>query len=215
LFSVCLAAVALTFAATLVLPGHKAPPAEGRVRWGSVLSDRRFLWLLATASCAQASHAVYYGFSTLHWRSVGHSETVVGLLWAEGVIAEIILFFAAAPLVRRLGPEKLLALACAAGAIRWSVTAFTNWLPVLVIVQALHAFSFGAAHLGTMHFIGRNLPAGLAATAQSLYSVSALGIAVGAATAVSGALYEAWGPLAYLAMSALAAAGVVSAVKLR
>jgi MFS transporter, PPP family, 3-phenylpropionic acid transporter len=176
-----------------------------------VLADRTFLWMMAAAACAQASHSVYYGFSTLHWRSVGHSDTLIGLLWAEGVVAEIVLFAAAAPLMRRLGPEKMLALASLAGVIRWTVLAWTDWLPVLVVVQALHAFSFGAAHLGAMHFIGRSLPPALSATAQSLYSVAAIGIAVGAATAVSGALYETWGSGAYLAMTGLCVLGLTAA----
>jgi MFS transporter, PPP family, 3-phenylpropionic acid transporter len=211
LFTMGFGAVALTFVATLLLPGHKAPPAGRRLTWGPVLADRSFLWMMAAAACAQASHSVYYGFSTLHWRSVGHSDTLIGLLWAEGVVAEIVLFAAAAPLMRRWGPEKMLALASLAGVIRWTVLAWTDWLPVLIAVQALHAFSFGAAHLGAMHFIGRSLPPTLSATAQSLYSVTAIGIAVGAATAVSGALYETWGSGAYLAMTGLAALGLIAA----
>jgi PPP family 3-phenylpropionic acid transporter len=170
--------------------------------------------MVAAAGCVQASHAVYYGFSTLHWQAYGHSETVVGLLWAEGVIAEIILFGTAAPLVRRLGPERLLALAGLAGIVRWSALALTDWLPALAVFQALHAFSFGAAHLGAMHFMGRTMPPHQAATAQSLYSVAVIGIAVGLATGVSGTLYQAWGAGAYWWMAVLGGFGMVLAHRL-
>ena len=40
-------------------------------------------------SLLQASHAVLNGFSTLHWRAAGSSESMIGVLWAEGVVAEI------------------------------------------------------------------------------------------------------------------------------
>jgi PPP family 3-phenylpropionic acid transporter len=208
LFAVGLGAVALTFLASLLLPGHRAPAAGRRTTFGPVLADRRFLAFLAAASCAQASHSVYYGFATLHWRAVGHSDTLIGLLWAEGVIAEIVLFAIAGGLVRRLGPGRLIALASLAGVVRWTVLALTDWLPALVAVQALHAFSFGAAHLAAMHFIGQTMPPAISATAQSLYSVVVIGVAVGLVTALSGSLYETWGAAAYLAMSVLAAGGL-------
>ena len=44
----------------------------------------------------QGAHAAYYGFAALFWRSQGISDTVIGLLIAEGIIAEILLFPAAA-----------------------------------------------------------------------------------------------------------------------
>jgi PPP family 3-phenylpropionic acid transporter len=215
LFTIGLGAVALTLLASVLLPGHRAPAASGRMTFGPVLADRRFLVFLVAASCVQASHSVYYGFATLHWRAVGHSDTVIGLLWAEGVIAEIVLFFAAGALARRLGPERLIALAGLAGAVRWTVLAATDWLPVLVAVQALHAFSFGAAHLAAMHFIGQTMPPALSATAQSLYSVAVIGVAVGLMTAVSGTLYDSWGAGAYFAMAVLAAGGVGFSYRLR
>ena len=212
LFAAGLAAVALTLLAAILLPGHKAQAvSESRFPLAPVLRDRRFLLFLGASSCVHASHAVYYGFSTLHWRSVGHTDTIIGALWAEGVIAEIILFGASALLVRRIGPERLIALAGFASVLRWSALAQTDWLPALIAVQALHAFSFGAAHLGAMHFIGRAVPPALLATAQSVYSVAVVGLAVGLATAVSGGLYQSWGSQAYLGMAVLAALGTALA----
>jgi PPP family 3-phenylpropionic acid transporter len=42
-------------------------------------------------------------------------------LWAEGVVAEIALFWQSAPLVARLGPLGLMALGGVAGIVRWSL----------------------------------------------------------------------------------------------
>jgi PPP family 3-phenylpropionic acid transporter len=81
---------------------------------------------------------------------------------------------------------------------------------LLVLLQGLHGLSFGATHLGTLAFIGRAAPAGLAATAQGYLAVST-GIAIAAGTGLSGLLYGRFGTAAYGAMALIAAAGLAAA----
>ena len=64
-------------------------PAAGEKPIWSLLTNRSFVSVVAIAGLLQASHAAYYGFSTLHWTRNGIGEDVVGWLWAEGVVAEI------------------------------------------------------------------------------------------------------------------------------
>jgi PPP family 3-phenylpropionic acid transporter len=66
--------------------------------------------------------------------------------------------------------------------------------------------SFGATHLGSMHFLARTAPAGRGATAQGDF-VAVQGIVFAAVMSGSGALVAAFGSLAYAAMAAVAAAG--------
>ena len=205
----------MTLAACAGLPDTRTAPAEtARLPIGLVLRDRTFVLFLATVALIQGSHAVYYAFGTLHWRAVGYSDAVIGWLWAEGVIAEIILFAFGGALVRRLGPARLILLAGIAGIVRWCATGLSDALPVLVMVQALHAFTFGAAHLGAIYFIARTVPPALSATAQSLYSAAVMGLGLGLAILASGSLYATFGGGAYFAMAALAALGSVLAVVL-
>ena len=211
-FWLALAAIAATLAVCTLLPDTRPPPAEvPRFPVLEVLADRTFLAFLAAATLVQGSHAVYYAFGTLHWRSAGYADDVIGWLWAEGVIAEIVLFAAGAGLARRLGPARLIALGGLGAAVRWTATGLSDDLPVLVTVQALHAFTFGAAHLGAMMYIARNVPPSMSATAQSLYSAVVMGLGIGLATTVSGPLYGAFGGGAYLAMAASGAAGGILA----
>ena len=100
-----------------------------------ILRTKSFVLFLAAAALVQGSHAVYYAFGTLHWRAAGHSDTVIGLLWAEGVIAEIALFAVGAWVLRVLSPAALIALGGAAGALRWAVTGASSDLPVLFVMQ--------------------------------------------------------------------------------
>jgi PPP family 3-phenylpropionic acid transporter len=165
-----------------------------------------FLAVAAAASLIQASHAVYYGFSSLDWTAKGFDGLTVGTLWALGVLAEIVLFALAPRLPGRIGPLTLIALGAAGGIIRWIVMMLDPPLALLFPLQLLHALSFGATHLGTMHYLARSAPENARAAAQGDVS-TANSLAMAAASALAGVLYGASGSLAYGAMAALAAAG--------
>jgi PPP family 3-phenylpropionic acid transporter len=177
--------------------------------------DLRFWVFVAAASALQASHQVYYGFGTLYWRSLDFSEATIGLLWAEGVLAEILLFWQGQNLLTRLGPAGLMALGGAAGILRWSLAGMLTSLPSIAALQLLHALTFGASHLGAMHFLSRAVPLSAAASAQSVYAAVSSGIGGGLAMIVAGMLYAAYGGGAYLFMALLSAAGLLGAVRLR
>jgi len=179
-----------------------------------LLRQPTFVLFLVTGGLSQASHAVLYGFATLYWRSIGYSDVVIGLLWAEGVVAEIALFWLGSRLLNRFGAVNLIALGAAAGVLRWIVMGLTDALWLGFFSQALHAFTFGAAHLGAMHFIARAAPPELSATAQSLYSSVGTGIAVGLVMAGAGVLYASYGKGAFLFMAIISAVSLSMALVL-
>jgi PPP family 3-phenylpropionic acid transporter len=79
-----------------------------------------------------------------------------------------------------------------------------GWL--LPLVQCLHAFSFGATHLGSVLFAAEAAGSRDSATAQADFgTVLAFGAVI--ATACSGFLYGALGDGAYLAMAAITLVG--------
>ena len=170
---------------------------------------------LVTASLIQASHAAAYGFATLAWRASGIDDDVIGLLWAEGVLARD------RPVrARRPGspPDsarpRMLAIAAVAGIVRWVGLAVEPGLAWLVVLQALHALTFGAAHLGAMLYLVRAVPPEHSASAQALYSGAAMGLVMGAATILAGALYDDVGAGAFYAMAAMSAGGLAGAALL-
>jgi MFS transporter, PPP family, 3-phenylpropionic acid transporter len=180
-----------------------------------IAGDLRFWIFVATASALQASHQVYYGFGSLYWRSLGFSQTTIGWLWAEGVVAEILLFWQGRRLLARLGPAGLMALGGLAGIIRWSLAGLVVSLPAVAALQSLHALTFGATYLGAMHFLSRTVPPTAAASAQTLYTAASSGLGGGLVMIAAGALYAACGGRAYLFMALLSAAGLVGALRLR
>jgi len=209
-------AMAAMVGACLGLPEARTAVPSGSipVGVGVLLKNRAFVYFLIAGGLVQGSHAVYYGFSAIAWRAAGIGETTIGALWALGVVAEILLFAFSARLVARFRPPSFLIAAALAGLIRWSATPFTDWVPALAFLQVLHALTFGAAHLGAMHFIARAAPAGASATAQGIYSGAAVGGLSGLAALLGGSLYADIGTLAYLAMTGLSAVALGAALLL-
>ena len=163
-----------------------------------------FRLAVACTALIQGAHAAYYGFAALLWRSQGLSDQTIGLLIAEGIVVEILLFARGRRLIERLGPAGLTTCAALASVVRWSVIGFSPGLPVLIAVQLLHAATFAMQHLSSMLILGRAVPPERAATAQALHAALGYGIPAGAAMFVSGLLYARFGGLAFLAMAALA-----------
>ena len=216
ILALIIGSMVLLLVSCLVLPTR---PARARKAWSwlaaaRLLGDRRYLVFVAAAGAIQASHAVFYGFGTIAWRAQGFGETAIGVLWAIGVVAEILVFALAARLGRFGTAPMLLALGALGAIIRWPLTAVTEEYLVVAALQMLHGLTFGAAHLGAMRHLQDNAPEGLEATAQAFYYALVGGVIMGAAMPAAGVLYEAWGQAAYLAMGGLGVAGLAAALLL-
>lgn len=212
-------AVLLIACCAIPAPGvrHSSLPSSNSRRGGVWLAAASpWFWLfVASAAALQASHQVYYGFGTLHWRALGYTETTIGWLWAEGVMAEILLFWQGRRLLARLGPVGLMATGGAAGVIRWGLAGLVVSLPAILALQLLHALTFGATYLGSMQFLSRNVPSSAAASAQTLYAAASSGLGGGLVMAIVGALYAEYGGHAYWAMAILSGLGLIGTVGLR
>jgi PPP family 3-phenylpropionic acid transporter len=214
LWSVAAMIACLLAACVLLPPGEAAGRAASAADLRRLVRKPEFLAVVAAAGLLQASHAVYYGFATLHWRAAGHGELVIGLLWAEGVIAEVALFASAAALLHRFPPLRLLTLAGALTIIRWALSALSTDLIVLVPAQALHAASFGAVHLAAMHYLRDRTPPELHASAQGFYAALGTALPFGLLTPVAGWLFGVAGGNAFWAMAAVALVGTALAAGL-
>lgn len=193
---------------------HEAEPAAREPVAFSVWTAG-FVGFLATTALLHASHAVLYAFGTQHWRAQGLDEGTVGLLWAESVLAEIVLFAAARRVDGWLGPRGLWLLAGIAGVVRWAALAWTASLPWLVVMQALHAFTYGALHVGAMAYVRQRVPAQARGQATTLYSAASTGLALGVALPVAGWLYADLGGDAYWVMAVCSGLATLLALLLR
>lgn len=181
---------------------------------GALLRNRRFLVLIFACGLIQSAHGFYYGFSTLVWSGQGMSLDVVGVLWGFGVAVEVAFLWSLAPIERRIAPEALILMGAGGAVARWLAMGFAPTGFVLWPLQALHALSFAAAHVGAMRLLYRDTPESSAAMAQTLYSALSAGLLMGGSTLLSGYLYDVAGARGYWAMAAMAAAGGLLALLL-
>jgi MFS transporter, PPP family, 3-phenylpropionic acid transporter len=211
---------ALTLAAALALPKPATAGVPGRRRfepaaaWDLICSKHILLFLVA-AGAVQSAHAVFYAFGVLHWRANGVPPGWIGTLWSIGVISEIALFWWSARVLGRFSAVDLLCIGAGAAVVRWTLMAFDPPLALLVPLQVLHGLTYGACHLGAMHFIQARVPEQQAGTMQALYSTVTAGIGMGGALILAGYAYKAAGGLSYLTMTVLAVAGLLAGLSLR
>lgn len=213
-----LTATALTAAsAWFALAPDPAGAKIGAPRFQAVaalLRNRRYLTLIVACGLMQSGHAFYYGFSTLVWRGQGIAADVVGLLWAFGVAVEVLFLWNLARIERHVAPEAMILAGAVGGLLRWIAMGFAPTGAVLWPLQALHAFSFAAVHVGAMRLLFRETPEQAAIMAQTLYSALAAGLLMGAATLLSGVLYDAYGAGGYWAMALVTGTGGLLALAL-
>jgi len=101
-----------------------------------------------------------------------------------------------------------------AAVLRSTLAGVTTALPALIVIQALHALSYGAGHLGAMAYPTRSVPPGLSATAQGLYSGLAVGAGFDTTMLAAGGLYRGHGGDAFLVMAVMCIAGTIVALML-
>jgi PPP family 3-phenylpropionic acid transporter len=193
-------------------PDRKLSSADASVggRWRDLFGDRALIMGMIAASLIMGSHGVLTSFGAIQWESQGISTTVIGLLQALAVAAEIIAFWFGAKLLGDRDPRLLVCAGALAGALRWAIMATSPGLPVLIASQLLNGITATGTILGMMLMIARRVPTHLSATAQGMYAVL-LGAVLAVATMGSGMLWSYGLGIAYFTMSALALLGALFA----
>ncbi len=201
-----IAATALSASMLMPLAPVSRDPAASNQSALSLWRSPVFVAVVAATSLIQASHAVLYGFASLQWEAKGLDGPAIGALWAIGVVAEIGLFAVSRRVMTWLRPIDLIGLGAIGAILRWTAMAFDPPALFLPMLQCLHGLSFGATHLGAMHFLAGFAAERQGATAQGDYS-TVVAVVFAAEMGLAGVLVGQFGAYAYLAMAASALAG--------
>ncbi|MDV7105488.1 3-phenylpropionate MFS transporter [Vibrio sp. TH_r3] len=159
----------------------------------------RFLVLM---SLIHGSHAAYYSFSTIYWKSVGHSEDIIGYLWSIGVIAEITVFATSKKLFNGVSIRTMFLIASTGIAVRWGLTASITDIWALGFIQLLHGATFATAHLAAIQYIQRANQNEMVPL-QALYNAIPMGAFTAVMTALSGIGFELWGANVFWSMAGM------------
>ena len=195
-----------------VEPSGEPASSEGVI---GLLRIPEFRRVMLVSTLVLGSHAMHDTFAVIRWTAAGVGSATVSVLWSESVAAEVVVFFLVGPpLVRRLGPWGVMALAAGAGLLRWVVVASTTAVSALALVQPLHGLTFAALHLACMRVIPAVVPPSLAGTGQAMYAL-APAAASAVLTMLSGRFYARLGGRAFLVMALLCAAATPLALLAR
>ena len=181
-----LAAAAVAATRVVEIQHHRRPKFHATGGTGESLRALfripRYRNLVLLAALVSGSHAMHDAFAVIRWSAAGISAETSSLLWSEAVAAEVLVFWFIGPaLVKRLTPAGAMALAAAAGVVRWAVMAQTADVAAVALVQPLHGLTFALLHLACMRVLARTVPPGFEGTGQALYAT----VGVGAASAVT------------------------------
>lgn len=166
------------------------PASEGEDQTDNLAKNRAFkiglYSFLMINILLQLTHGPYYVFFTIYLQQFEYSNTMIGVFWSLGVLAEIILFWKISFFMHRWSLRELVIGSLLLTAVRWFITAyFADNAVLLMLAQCLHAFSFALLHVVSISYIGIFWPGKKRLHGQALYSGLGFGLggAIGAGLA--------------------------------
>lgn len=189
------------FIASLSLPSQTEKVHEyASGKFLEVLLQRKVFLFLVILFLIQLSLGIYHAFFSMYLEGNGYSRTSIGLLWAIGAAAEVILFLKVPVLLKRYRLSTLIALTLGLTLLRWVLTCFfVSSLPILVFAQCLHAFSFGMTHVVAIEFVRRHFTANNQSKGQAFYNAVGFGAANALGSIIGGFFFEISGQMAFVA----------------
>jgi PPP family 3-phenylpropionic acid transporter len=197
----------VAFSSVLVSEPKAYPAPAGQPSLLAVLRNPPVIALLVACLLMQAGHGPYYAFYSIYLEEHGYSASIIGALWALGVVAEVVVFAFMHRLVAWVGLRNLFLLAFGLTAVRWLLVALlVESVAAMVFAQLLHAASFGLYHAVAIQLVHRAFTAGHQGRGQALYSSVSFGAGGAAGALLAGYAWQSAGATAtWLAASAATA----------
>ncbi len=160
-----------------------------------VLRRPEVLAFLFVCFLMQAGHGPYYAFYSIYLKSQGYSGSMIGQLWALGVLAEVGAFLVMHQILKRFSLGQVLLGSIALAALRWVlIGALVDSFWVLFVAQILHAATFGTYHAAAIHLVHRYFTGRNQGRGQALYSSLSFGAGGALGSLASGYLWDEAGP---------------------
>lgn len=141
---------------------------QNEVSYWTLCKEKTTFKMLLAVALIQASHAAYYSYSTIYWAENGISTQSASLLWGLSVVAEILFFFFSNKLFKTWRLSYLVMISAVMTMIRWGLLASTTSIGGLIVMQLMHALTYGMGHYAMIRYISTQ-PAEHIAKLQALY----------------------------------------------
>lgn len=166
------------FLLAFILPTKKVIflPKKKRSIW-PILKKREVVVLLLSCALMVSSHGLLYNFYSIFLEQQGYSGTTIGLLWAVGVIFEIIIFLLMPRILNKFTLKAVLLISLGFAVIRFFlIGAYVDSMILLFIAQVMHAATFGSFHVASIQLIAHFFYNEHQARGQSLYNSITYGV---------------------------------------
>jgi len=125
----------------------------------------------------QVAHGPYYVFYSIYLNQFNYTPTLIGLLWALGVCAEVVLFVFMKQILKSISLRNILLISVFLSICRWLIIAFlVESLPFMIFAQLLHAATFGSSHVVAIHLVHKYFGEYHQGKGQALYSSLSFGL---------------------------------------
>ncbi|MEW6414132.1 MAG: MFS transporter [Pseudomonadota bacterium] len=163
--------------------------------------------LLVACLLMAVTHGPYYTFYSIYLVDHGYDKSLVGWLWALGVICEIGIFLVVPRIFARVTPRTLILASFALAVLRFLLIAWGVGSPWVVWgAQTLHAFTFGTYHAAAVALIHQHFRGRHQARGQALYTSISYGVGGTIGGLASGFTWETLGPAWTYTLAAASAA---------
>ncbi|MFT5719893.1 MAG: PPP family 3-phenylpropionic acid transporter [Motiliproteus sp.] len=142
----------------------------------------------------QLSHGPYYSFYSIYMSEQGYDKTQIGLLWALGVVAEVLMFWVMHRLLSWTGLRAMVQFGMAVSVLRWlMIGLLPEQLWAVLVAQLFHAVTFGCLHAAGIALVHHFFPASHQGQGQALYSSLGFGVGGSLGAFLSGWIWSQYG----------------------
>ena len=107
----------------------------------------------------QVSQGTYYVYYSIYLNEqLSIPMDWIGIFWIIGVLSEMLIMFSYQKIWGKIREEWVFIISALLNAIRWWYTAHCSSTETMILLQTLHAFSFGTYQVAAMRLIERQFP---------------------------------------------------------
>lgn len=169
----------------------------------SILKRPEVIWFFCSSFCMIFAHASYYVFYSLYLSKLGYSTQTIGIFWMIGVVAEVLFFYYQRFFLVNFGAQRILMVCFVVACLRFTAIAYLPIFGILLLMQVLHAMTFGAHHTTSLRFLQQWFNGATQARGQALYTSISYGLGGSIGGVCAGWVWDLIAPQHVFGLSAL------------
>lgn len=167
-----------TFFSVLRLPLVKGHQSNGtRVSPWLLAKNRELVILISLNFLIQVTFGFYYSFFPIYFKQLGASSALLGWSMLITSLSEIPFLLFADRIIKKFGIMPTLLASVLVISVRWGLLHFITNVNAVLVVGAMHGFSFIVFAFCMATYISKNVPKELRASGQTMNALLCMGIA--------------------------------------